>query len=52
MLSTSLSATLSGVLHDIRNSRSNSGEKGDPKKICIPDASVKESMDRVFSHRQ
>ena len=51
MLSTSLSATLSGVSALEVTVEANSGEKGDPKCVLVglPDASVKESMDRVFS---
>ena len=51
MLSTSLSATLSGVSAISVTVEANSGEKGDPKCVLVglPDASVKESMDRVFS---
>ncbi|NBQ03151.1 MAG: ATP-binding protein, partial [Opitutae bacterium] len=51
MLSTSTSATLSGVSALKVTVEANSGEKGDPKCVLVglPDASVKESMDRVFS---
>ncbi len=51
MLSTSTSATLSGVSAIAVTVEANSGEKGDPKCVLVglPDASVKESMDRVFS---
>ncbi|MDA7756820.1 YifB family Mg chelatase-like AAA ATPase [Opitutales bacterium] len=51
MLSTTFSATLSGVSALQVTVESNSGEKGDPKCVLVglPDASVKESMDRVFS---
>jgi magnesium chelatase family protein len=51
MLSTTFSATLSGVSAVQVTVESNSGEKGDPKCVLVglPDASVKESMDRVFS---
>lgn len=51
MLSTSLSATLSGVSAIPVTVEANSGEKGEPKCVLVglPDASVKESMDRVFS---
>lgn len=51
MLSTSLSATLSGVSALTVTVEANSGEKGDPKCVLVglPDASVKEAMDRVFS---
>ena len=51
MLSTSFSATLSGVSAISVTVEANSGEKGDPKCVLVglPDASVKESMDRVFS---
>ena len=51
MLSTSLSATLSGVSALKVTVEANSGEKGDPKCVLVglPDTSVKESMDRVFS---
>ena len=51
MLSTSLSATLSGVSAIMVTVEANSGEKGDPRCVLVglPDATVKESMDRVFS---
>jgi len=51
MLSTTYSATLSGVNALQVTVEANSGERGDPKCILVglPDASVKESMDRVFS---
>ena len=51
MLSTTYSATLSGVNALEVTVEANSGERGDPKCILVglPDASVKESMDRVFS---
>ena len=51
MLSTSTSATLSGVSAIPVTVEANSGEKGDPKCVLVglPDASVKESMNRVFS---
>lgn len=51
MLAKSLSATLSGVTALPVAVEVNSGEKGDPKCVLVglPDASVKESMDRVFS---
>ena len=50
MLAKSLSATLSGVTALPVAVEVNSGEKGDPKCVLVglPDASVKESMDRVF----
>ena len=51
MLSSSISATISGVSALKVNVEVNSGEKGDPKCVLVglPDTSVKESMDRVFS---
>ena len=51
MLSASLSATISGVSALKVDVEANSGEKGDPKCVLVglPDASVKESMDRIFS---
>ncbi|MEC8420010.1 MAG: YifB family Mg chelatase-like AAA ATPase [Verrucomicrobiota bacterium] len=51
MLSSSISATISGVSALKVNVEVNSGEKGDPKCVLVglPDTSVKESMDRIFS---
>ena len=51
MLSTIYSATISGVNAIKVIVEANSGERGDPKCILVglPDASVKESLDRVFS---
>ena len=51
MLATTNSATLFGVNALAVTVEANSGERGEPKCVLVglPDASVKESMDRVFS---
>ena len=51
MLATTTSATLLGVQALQVTVEANGGEKGEPRCILVglPDATVKESMDRVFS---
>jgi len=51
MLATTNSACLQGVAARIVTVEANSGERGDPRVVLVglPDAAVKEAMDRVRS---
>ena len=51
MFATTTSATIQGIEALPVTVEANSGERGEPRCILVglPDAAVKESMDRVFS---